>query len=104
MARLFLAGIVLTVFLAASSCGKLQSSMDIIKAETAYNQGNFAKAIELYTQLIEINPSDPVLYHKLGIAYYSSGNKLKVEKQITKLRNLNNNELADDLQQLLDKQ
>ena len=86
-----------------SSCRKAESSWDLIKADTAYNQGNFEKAIELYKKLIEQDPQKADLYWKIGIAYYSNGEKFNTQKQIIQLKKLGKNDLADDLQQLLNK-
>lgn len=88
---------------ACASCERIQDSLDIIKADAAYNQGNYVKAIEIYKDLLQRSPDDTGLYHKLGIAYYSSGNLLEVQKQIAKLRTLGNEKLADDLEQILDR-
>lgn len=87
--------------LSASSCDKIQKSFNLLKADTAYNQGNFTKAIFFYQKLIQNNPQDPDLQWKLGIAYYSNGDRANVEKQIKNLRKLKNKKFADDLEQLL---
>lgn len=89
--------------LMCSSCEQIQISLDVIKADAAYNHGNYSRAIEIYKDLIQKSPDDAGLYHKLGIAYYSSGNKLEVQKQIAKLRTLGKSALADDLQQIIDR-
>ena len=77
--------------------------MDLIKADTAYNQSHFKEAIELYKKLIEKDPQRSELYWKLGISYYSDGDRFNTRKQISQLRKLGKDDLANDLQQLLDK-
>ncbi len=97
----------LTVFyllvfgLSASSCDQIQKSLDLLQADTAYNQGNYVKAISFYQKLVQNNPQDSELQWKLGIAYYSNNEHSNVEKQIEKLQKLKNQKLADDLKQLI---
>ena len=75
-----------------------------MEAETAYNQGNFDKALGLYQELSEQDPDDASLHWRLGTVYFSKGNKAKVRKEIKELRRLDHAELASDLEQLLGKQ
>lgn len=93
----------LFLLLIFSSCQKIKNSFVFFDAEIAYNQGNFDKAIKLYKQLLEKNPDDPNLHYQLGAAYFSKGEKLKVQKQIAKLRKLGKENLAKDLEQLLER-
>ena len=103
MRRLMLFCFLLFSFFILSSCGKVGASLDLIKADAAYNQGNFEKAIELYKKLIEQDAQKADLYWKIGIAYYSNGEKSNTQKQIIQLKKLGKNDLANDLQQLLNK-
>ena len=84
-----------------SSCGKIQSSMDLICADMAYNQGNFSKAIELYQKVIADDPQKAEFYWKLGVAYYSAGDKPNARRQVTKLREFEKEKLASDLEHLI---
>ncbi|HOW35461.1 MAG TPA: tetratricopeptide repeat protein [Candidatus Omnitrophota bacterium] len=86
-----------------SSCQKLKTSWMMIDAEAAYNQGNAEKSIRIYKKIIEVNPQQADVHWKLGIAYYALGEKLNMEKEILALRKLNEMNMANDLQQLLDK-
>ncbi len=90
-----------TMLVFLTSCDNIRNSWKTIEASTAYNQGNYDKAIEIYKELIERNPNKADLYWSLGIAYYSKGEKLLVQKQIVQLRKLNRFDLAKDLEQLL---
>ncbi len=75
----------------------------MMEAESAYNHGNFGKAVRIYRDLVEINPESANLHWHLGLAYFSSGNKDNVLVQIKRLKTLKAKKLADDLQQLVDK-
>ncbi len=77
--------------------------MVLLKAETAYNQANFTKAIEFYKEAIALKPDKADLHWKLGIAYYSNGDKKDFKEQVLKLRELGRNDLANDLEQLASK-
>ena len=83
------------------SCGKLQSSPQLIKADTAYNQGNFKKSIEILKRLIEEDPTRPEYYHKLGVAYFSDGRKADAQQQVEELQKMGQKDLANDLKQLI---
>ena len=84
-----------------SSCDRKKKSSGHLKAATAYNQANITKAIAIYKKLLKNDPDDPELNWKLGIAYFSNGERENVKKQIVELRRLKNQKLADDLEQLL---
>lgn len=89
--------------LCLSSCQKLKTSWMMIDAEAAYNQGNAQKAVDIYKKVIETNPQQADVHWKLGIAYYTLGEKLNMEKEIVILRKFKEMNMANDLQQLLDK-
>lgn len=103
MRRLIPMYVVLLLTLSLFSCEKIKSTWLVLKAETAYNQGNTKKAVELYKELIALNPTQPEFYWKLGIAHYSNNDKPSAQKQVARLKTLGRNDLADDLQQLLDR-
>lgn len=42
-------------------------------ADSAYNSKDYAKAVELYTEVVETEGSNPQLLYNLGNAYYQSG-------------------------------
>jgi len=88
--------------LSLTSCDKVKSSFELIKADTAYNQGQFDKAIKIYERALEGNPQNGEVQWKLGIAYYSKGDRDSVKKQEMKLRKLGEEKLAQDLEQLLE--
>ncbi len=92
------------LFLAVfASCTKIENAWLLIKADTAYNQGNFPKAIDLYKKIIEANPEGADLHWKLGIAYFSNNEKENVKKEIAQLRRLGKKDMANDLEHLLNK-
>ena len=95
--------IIIAVFSSFCSCQKIKSTMKFTEAETAYNQGNFDRALEIYLELVEMSPSDASLYWHLGTVYFSKGDKAGVQKQIKVLRKLGRGDLADDLAHLLEK-
>ncbi len=85
------------------SCHNIQRYWKSLKAETAYNQGNMDKAVVLYKELLEKNPSDANLQWKLGTVYYSKGDLLNVRRQVLKLENMERHDLAKDLRELMAK-
>ena len=89
---------------ALCGCNQFKTAFGILEAESAYNRGNFGKAVKIYQGLIEINPQSADLHWHLGLAYFSAGNYDKVLVQIKHLKALKAQKLADDLQQLLDKE
>ena len=60
------------------------------------------KAIVKYEQLIEMHPEDSSYYWNLGVAYYRKGDVSKTRKQIKKLKDLGNYEMANELENQLD--
>src|SRR3989338_2555324 len=88
--------------LALCGCNQFKTAFGILEAESAYNHGDFGKAVKIYRDLVEINPESADLHWHLGLAYFSSGNRDKVLAQIKRLKALKAKKLADDLQQLVD--
>ncbi|MFA5059474.1 MAG: tetratricopeptide repeat protein [Candidatus Omnitrophota bacterium] len=84
------------------SCERIKTSMMYLEASTAYNQGNMGKAIDIYKKLLEVKPDDPQLHWSLGAAYFTKGDLYNTRKQIVVLRKLNRQDLAEDLEQLLE--
>jgi len=89
----------LCVFLC--SCERISTAMMLMQANTSYNQGKYDKAIELYQKLIEINPANPEYHYQMGLSYFSSGDKTKVQQKANRLRKLGRDDLAQSLEQLL---
>ena len=86
-----------------SSCERVHGSWQRLQAETAYNQQNYQKAIEIYRKLIKTSPGDGTLHWKLGIAYYSNGDLDRARTQIKELKKHGRDDLANDLSQLFEK-
>ncbi|MFH1360514.1 MAG: tetratricopeptide repeat protein [Candidatus Omnitrophota bacterium] len=86
------------------SCGKIKSSFKHLVAEAAYNQGKYDKAIGLYKEIVADNPSNAQLRWNLGIAYYSKGDLLNASRQAVELRKLGRKDLAQDLEQVIERQ
>ena len=99
-----LIGMILLLCFLSPGCYQFKTAFGMLAAESAYNQGQFGKAVRIYQDLIEINPQSADLHWHLGIAYFSAGNYDKTAIQIERLKGLGENKLADDLQQLLDKE
>ncbi len=100
--KYFLCAILCLVLSASlSSCQKIQTSLDLINADMAYNQGNFPKAIELYKKILSEDPGKADFYWKIGVAYFSSGDKPNARRQVTALRKAGKEKLADDLERLI---
>ena len=96
--------IVLFLCLVLCGCDPLKIAFGLLEAESAYNHGDFGKAVRIYQDLVEINPQSADLHWRLGLAYFSSGNKDIAVIQIKHLKALGAKKSADDLQQLLDKE
>lgn len=90
------------LILPLSSCDKIATSLRLIKADTAYNQAKFDKAIEIYKEVLENHPDEAEIHWKLGISYYSKGDLESVQKQVVRLKKLGAEELARDLEHLLE--
>lgn len=93
--------LIILAVLSFSSCGQISYSLRYIAADAAYNQGKYEKAIKIYKELLEENPSEPMLHWNLGISYYSSGDLLNCSREAVKLRKLGKQDLAKDLEQLI---
>lgn len=65
--------VVLVLFLLYSSSGKgNELSVLIDSANAQYNAGNYAKAAQLYEQVVQSGQDAPELYFNLGNAYFKS--------------------------------
>jgi len=65
------------------------------------SEGEYEKAIKCYQKTIKLIPDDWRCYYNLGVAYSNTGDKENALKQVAKLRELNENEQADDLRGLI---
>lgn len=65
--------ILLMLFSALSSFA-ISGASRVAEADSAYNKGDYEKAIAEYSALIKEYPSNPELLYNLGCAYYKSGN------------------------------
>lgn len=83
------------------SCERIKTSMMLMQANTAYNQGQYEQAIELYKKLIATNPHNPQYHYQLGVAYFSAGEKFQTQQKARRLRKLGRKDLAEDLERLL---
>jgi len=72
-----------------------------MQANTAYNQGKYAQAIELYKKLVDENPDNPEYHYQLGLSYFSKGEKFRAQQKANRLRKLGRTDLAESLEQLL---
>ena len=85
----------------STSCGQINTAWMAIQADTAYNQQNYDKAIDLYKKLLKIQPANAKAQWQLGVAYYSNNNMLGVQRQIIRLKKLGRKDLAQDLEQVM---
>ncbi len=102
MRKTLFLSLILLLSLTALSCTKLKTTLLEAQAMTAYNQGNIDRAIELYKKLVEINPTNGQYHWGLGTAYFSAGKPDNARWEVMQLRKLNRDDLADDLERLLD--
>ena len=49
-----------------------------------YNNGNFKKAVEFYSQSIKLNESEPVYHENIGLAFEKSGDLIQAEASYLK--------------------
>jgi len=75
--------------------------MMLMQANTAYNQGQYDQAIDLYKKLVVENPNNPEYHYQLGLAYFSKGEKFQAQQKANRLRKLGRTDLAESLDQLL---
>jgi tetratricopeptide (TPR) repeat protein len=75
--------------------------MMLMQANTAYNQGNYEQAIDLYKKMISIDQDNPDHHYRLGLAYFSKGEKYQAQRKANRLRKMNRTDLAESLEQLL---
>ena len=75
--------------------------MMLMQANTAYNQGQYDQAIELYKKLVAENSNNPEYHYRLGLAYFSKGEKFQAQQKVKHLRRLGRTDLAENLDQLL---
>lgn len=61
---------IVILFLLFSLIAAAQSDSNFEKATTAYNEGAFEKAIDLYTAILEDGQHSAALYYNLGNSYY----------------------------------
>ena len=72
IATCFLAGL-LVALAAASSARESVFNETFAKANAAYDEGDYATAIELYEELIDESVVHSAVFHNLGNAYYRAG-------------------------------
>ena len=85
-----------------SSCEKIKTHILTIQADAAYNQGNADKAIKLYRQIIINDPKNANAHWYLGLSYFSKSNKFGALRQVSELRKLGKDDLADELDKLIE--
>ena len=65
-------------------------------------EGEYVKAIKCYQKTIELIPDDWRCYYNLGVVYNNMGDEENALKQVVELREINENERADELKELVD--
>ena len=85
------------------SCGNIKTFWLSTAANNALDKDDLDGAIEHYEQLIEMHPEDQSYYWNLGVAYYRKGNIVKAKKQIKKLKEIGQFELAYELENEISK-
>ncbi|MDH6303823.1 tetratricopeptide (TPR) repeat protein [Parabacteroides sp. PF5-5] len=70
---LYIKRIVCFLFIQALAWNVYAQDTMIKEAETAYAQENYAKAIELYEEILKDNGASAEIYYNLGNAYYKDG-------------------------------
>lgn len=77
-------GFLLTAWLFVASGWAQSPAADLIKSGNDYlNKGDFAHAIEAYTDYIRINPGSPAIFYARGSAYYRSHDDDRAIKDYT---------------------
>jgi len=73
------------------------------KAKNYHDKGRLEQAILSYERLIELDPSNYSNYFNLAMAHLQNGEKAKAKKQIAKLRAMGSDDVADMLQDLINR-
>lgn len=100
MRRIFAICGCLVFFIFLVSCDQISRGWKGLLADTAYNQGNFDRAIVLYKELIADNPDDAHLYFKLGTVYVSKEDSFNIRRTIIRLNQMGREDLARNLRSL----
>jgi len=82
--------------------GKMHVVYLSLKASSAMNAGNFEKAEKLYKEIIALEPKVAEHYWQLGVIYVSTNDKVRVSRQIVKLKRMGRSDLAVMLRKLFE--
>lgn len=63
----------LSVFILLTNLSLIGSTPTLDSAKTAYDNGNYAKSIEFYENILSSEVTSSALHHNLGNAYYKTG-------------------------------
>ena len=96
-------GVCLLVMFVSLSCAKAKSAILSEKAFRQHNEGNYDKAIVTYKRLIALDPKNAINYWDLAVAYIDKGDSKSAKLQVEQLRQLGENELANQLDFLVRK-
>jgi tetratricopeptide (TPR) repeat protein len=66
-------GMLIFIFFSVFACAS-ENNVILDSANAAYSNGNFEKAIKLYSSIVDQNLESPELYFNLGNAYYKTNN------------------------------
>ena len=84
-----------------SGCDQLKVAYWSAIAQSATNNGSFAKAEALYNKIVDLQPNVAENYWQRGMLYIAMKESRKVLQDSATLRKLKRNDLADQLEQLL---
>jgi tetratricopeptide (TPR) repeat protein len=96
-------GLILGFMIRFSVFAKIQKEMIRSEASSAFDKGDYEKAIEKYKEIVDLDPSDPSPQYNLGVAYLANKQAGKARQQIGKLKKMKSPEYADVLEDLLNK-
>ena len=85
----------------AASCQDMRNQakkqIQYRQANKAHDEGDYPKAIRIYKKLIEEDPSNGLFEYDLGMAYLDSKDFPAVTGQIKRLKEMDRDDLADQL-------
>ena len=95
--------IILQVVISFSACSKIKGVYHSYQANKALDKGDYKTAISAYKEVLAMDSKDASVQYNLGVAYIYNKQAEKAEAQVQKLRDLNNDQYAELLQEVIEK-
>jgi tetratricopeptide (TPR) repeat protein len=93
--------IIAVLALSSLSCQKLTQQIMYTRARNLHDHGHIEKAVEIYKNLIKANSNNSEVQYDLGVAYVDLHKGPQAQKQVSILRDMNRDDLADILRTVI---